>query len=277
MEEMQLVDSSDSRPDEQIEQTTQPFVGRWNHLVSTTNWEKGQIILQWREALVADGADAREYSDDAWSRRVGGITAQHAGRLRRVAQRFGSSYKQFEGLYWSHFQAAIDWDDAEMWLEGAVRNGWSVSAMRSTRWETLGSLPDQEPLDVDIVSGEIDEDFEPAVREDPGQEQAPGEFSEETAGPRHEGPDFGDEDPASMERAAASSDEQLADDAEQEPVEFIQPFADLADLPDDLSEAFDAFKLAILRHKGEGWTQISCDDCLGTLEALKQLALAPSA
>ena len=36
---------------ESLEVATQPFVGRWNRLVSTTNWEKGRIILQWREAL----------------------------------------------------------------------------------------------------------------------------------------------------------------------------------------------------------------------------------
>ena len=30
---------------------TQQYVGRWNQLVSTTNWEKGRIIIQWRDAL----------------------------------------------------------------------------------------------------------------------------------------------------------------------------------------------------------------------------------
>ncbi len=33
-----------------------PFVGRWNQLVSNTNWEKGRIIYQWREALRESGA-----------------------------------------------------------------------------------------------------------------------------------------------------------------------------------------------------------------------------
>ena len=27
------------------------YVGRWNRLVSTTNWEKGRIVSEWREAL----------------------------------------------------------------------------------------------------------------------------------------------------------------------------------------------------------------------------------
>ena len=39
-----------------VETTSREYLGRWNHLVSTTNWEKGHIICQWREALVAAGA-----------------------------------------------------------------------------------------------------------------------------------------------------------------------------------------------------------------------------
>ena len=107
-----------------------PFLGRWHRLISTTNWEKGQIICQWREALMTSGAAVTEYSDEAWAGLVGGVTSQHVGRLRRVYQRFGDVASQYEGLYWSHFQASIDWDDAEMWLEGSIQNKWSVSQMR---------------------------------------------------------------------------------------------------------------------------------------------------
>ena len=44
----------------------------------------------------------------------------------------------------------------------------------------------------------------------------------------------------------------------------------------DLAEAFEAFKLAVLRHKADHWRQISCEDLLASLDALKELALAPS-
>lgn len=57
----------------------QPFVGQWNGLVSTTNWEKGRIISQWRAALIEAGAPSTEYSDEAWASRVGGVTAPHVG------------------------------------------------------------------------------------------------------------------------------------------------------------------------------------------------------
>ena len=63
---------------------SQPYVGQWSRLVSTTNWEKGRIIVEWREALVSQGLPVAEYSDEAWGRLVGGVTGQHVGRLRRI-------------------------------------------------------------------------------------------------------------------------------------------------------------------------------------------------
>ena len=134
------------------------YVGRWNVLVSTTNWEKGRIICQWRAALQEADAPAAAYTDDAWSRQVGNVTPQHVGRLRRVFERFGQVYEQYDGLYWSHFQMAVEWPDAEMYLEGAVQNGGSVSQMRHQRWEALGGAAELEPCDADVVSDELDED-----------------------------------------------------------------------------------------------------------------------
>src|SRR5687768_3522933 len=131
---------SDLPLSEPLVAASQPYLGRWNKLVSTTNWEKGRIVVEWRQALASQGLPITEFSDDAWSRLAGGVTSQHVGRLRRVYQRFGAVQEQYRGLYWSHFQAAIDYADAEMWLEGAVRSGWSVAEMREKRWETLGKI-----------------------------------------------------------------------------------------------------------------------------------------
>lgn len=259
---------------EQFNETSQPFVGKWNQLVSTTNWEKGRIIFQWRDALVTAEAPATEYSDEAWATRVGGVTGQHVGRLRRVYQRFGTVYDDYEDLFWSHFHAALDWDDAEMWLEGAVQNRWSVSQMRNQRWETLGQPQSMKPDDNDIVTAEKDEDFEPATNETP--EKLLGKLEDIYSGPRHEGPDFGDEDDV----ATASTDEPGAaiySDGEEKSIDFVRPFANISELPEDLAEAFETFKLAILRHKLNEWQEISRDDVLAGLDALKELVVAPSA
>jgi hypothetical protein len=59
-------------------------------------------------------------------------------------------------------------------------------------------------------------------------------------------------------------------------VELVRPFESLPDLPDDLAEAFDAMKLAILHHKRDEWSKIAESDVLRTLDALKALVTAPS-
>lgn len=276
--------SSDFNQQLPIDQS-KPFIGQWNRLVSTTNWEKGEIIIQWRESLESDSdEDSGKYSDDAWSRMVGDVTAQHVGRLRRTYSRFSKSYSQYEGLYWSHFYAALEWDDAEMWLEGAVQNRWSVSRMRRQRWETLGKIPENEPRVADVVVSELDEGFQPLqfdrqIRADdqPGLQGPPSEDivdrTEFTSGPRPDGPDFGDE-PASASASPidASDADMLSASAAIEPERL---FENLHDLPEDVGEAAESMKLAILRHKMSEWEEIPKSQMLQLLDALKQLIHSP--
>jgi len=263
-------------PQQIVEEASEPFVGRWNQLVSTTNWEKGRIISQWRDELAAADSPPTEYSDEAWGRLVGGVTGQHVGRLRRVYQRFGEVYETYDGLYWSHFHAALDWDDAEMWLEGAVQSHWSVSQMRKTRWETLDDQT-PEPTEAEVVAGELDEDFEPALNSDPLANSISGVVKEVVGGPETKSKKKSDEGLESRKEKSNSSGASIyASDRVDETVPFVRPFENLAELPDDLADAFESFKLAILRHKADDWQQISRDDVLGSLDALKELALAPS-
>jgi hypothetical protein len=262
----------------QLTQASQPYIGEWNQLVSTTNWEKGRIIAAWRGSLIDAEASPAEYADEAWGRLVGGVTGQHVGRLRRVYQRFGQVYTQYRSLYWSHFQAAIDWEDAEMWLEGAVQSEWSVSQMRKQRWETLGAVAADEPRAEDAIASELDEDFEPAQEQSPIPTELKAQYGEIPSGPLHEGPDFGEEGqggyaPADDAEASASAGEPL--EAAQA-VDRVRPFEALADLPEEVLEAIERFKLLILKHRREGWQELTQSDMVGALEALKQLALAPA-
>lgn len=250
-----------------VDQTSAEFLGRWNRLVSTTNWEKGRIIFEWRVALLAAGARPTEASDEAWSQRAGNVSSQHVGRLRRVHERYADARDSYQGLFWSHFQAALDWQDAEMWLEGAVQNDWSVAIMRRQRWETLGSLPAEEPTTNDIVSADYDEDVEPSLEGPLTAEDRAERADFETAF------DGGDEQ-------AEAADGPVPFDAEA-PFEAAgsappRNFAHLGQLPDDLAEAFESFKLAIVRHRIDGWRDVPLDDVLAALDALKTLAMSPS-
>lgn len=240
------------------------FIGRWSELISTTNWEKGKIISLWRETLREANAPSSAYSDEAWCRCVGGVTPQHVGRLRRVYDRFSNSYTTFAGLYWSHFLAALDWDDAEMWLEGATQSKWSVSQMRRTRWEAMGGDPASEPKEADIVSSADDEDFTPLADDETSVQDGPRAVSE---GPRPDGPDFGDEDDSAAAPEAFDDASDSADWEETEPVS--SPFASLPSLPVDFAEALEQFKLAIIRHRSSGWAEVSQADVTKALDALQ--------
>ncbi len=262
----QPMDELTAEQSSNLDRHSAPFVGQWNQLISTTNWDKGRIIVDWQESMRSSELPASAYNDQRWCQLVGGATPQHVGRLRRTYVRFGHVYGEYEGLYWSHFYAALDWDDAEMWLEGAVQNGWSVSEMRTNRWETLGKVPKDRPRIDQIVVTELEEE----TRAIGGRVFA--NDREIIEGPILEGPDFGDEDHPTR-RGNRQTTEAL--DAELKPRgPKLKPFESFTDLPDDVSAAACSFKIAIIRHKADRWSEISLDDLLGLLEALKQLAKA---
>lgn len=259
-----------------VEETCSEYLRSWNHLISTTNWEKGRIIHEWREALIAVGAGQVSYADEAWSRRVGNVTPQHVGRLRRVYFRFFDDYQKYTGLFWSHFQAALDWDDAEMWLEGAVQNGWSVASMRNQRWEALGAPDEQRPRDEDIIVAELDEDApkpdEPIVDSLDGKTSMVQEADSEEWEPSDDMPP---EDNCGTAADALPAESAESADTVATATEPGRPFEDVPELPDDLTEAVESMKICIIRHRAAGWRDAYCDDVLAALNALRQLALAP--
>jgi hypothetical protein len=259
------------------------FVGQWNRLVSTTNWEKGRIICEWREALIADGAAVTEYSDEAWSQLVGRVTSQHVGRLRRVFQRFGDAFDQYQGLFWSHFQAAIDWEDAEMWLEGAIHNGWSVSQMRGQRWETVGKPGETMPTDEEEAAGD-DEDA-PWLGEDESEmasreeaitgESAEVKSVEGTAKRTKEESDEEEGEEAESEGGESSSSSYDDESPKSQKKERTRLSVEVGDLPDDIADAFEQFKLAIITQRRLEWAETTPDSVIECLDALRELTLAP--
>jgi hypothetical protein len=274
------MDSEITTFDGQMDITSQRFLGQWHRLISTTNWDKGRVILDWRQAMLDLNTPAREYSDEAWSQQVENVSPQHVGRLRRVYERFSGVRDNYEGLYWSHFQAALDWDDAEMWLEGAVQSQWSVSRMRRQRWETLGRVASEEPRAEDVVEAELDEDFSESDEaagphsvdqnvstvQDPGSDLPTDEDNSAEDGSTSDSSDDGD-----YGRDASASDEASSMESAA-----VRPFEDLPDLPDDLADALETFKLVILRHKMSGWEEVSQLDMISCLRSLEQLAVAPA-
>jgi hypothetical protein len=283
-----LNDADASFDTELLQATSAPFVGAWQALVSQTNWEKGKIILDWREALVAADAPVNTYSDETWATLVEhSVTGQHVGRLRRVYQQFGVVQSDYANLSWTHFQIAMDWSDAEMWLEGAVQEKWSVSSMCENRWEATGGAASDKPQESDIIYAELDEDtitpFQPATEQGsstyaPGDSTIRGSYDQASGTQGFDGPDFGD---ASYQRSsgavpAANALSDSLDGAprvvtDEESAVTVQPFKDLADLPNDLQDALDNLKIALLQHKANHWESVNEETVIGHLNGLIQM------
>ena len=264
-----------------IDQLSEPIVGKWNVLVSHTNWEKGLLILHWRNELIVAGLPNTVYSDEAWARRVGNVTAQHVGRLRRVTERFGEENKNFSGLYWSHFYAALEWDDAELWLEGAVQNDWSVAQMRMQRWEAIGGTTEQKPREGDVFVTEMEMD-ENAYYRVP-QDRIEGRNAEIGAVDTIEGfeassitapvsvmePPKKKEQPKKNRAKPTESESGIPATGE-----ILMSLKQVAEFPADLAEPLELLKVAILNHKLAGWKSISAEQVRRSLENLKMLAVA---
>lgn len=278
--------SKSSTPSDPVDANTAPrvaddvaarFVGRWNKLVSTTNWEKGRIICEWREALLVAGQPVTDYSDEAWAQLVGHVTSQHVGRLRRVYQRFEADYRDYQGLFWSHFQAALDWPDAEMWLEGALRDDWSVSQMRGQRWEALGT-----PKEEQTEQATLDAAAEAETLDEDGAE--PISVAHPTENSKQPGPEPNSNSTPSTQNVQSNpeGEDQTTDESQMQssgklsvqatPRQRLGVVCD--DLPDDIAEAFEQFKLAIIAQRREGWQSISRVGIIECLDALKELVEA---
>lgn len=60
----------------------------------------------------------------------------------------------------------------------------------------------------------------------------------------------------------------LRQTAQRDLFELNRPFIDLAALPTDVFEAHEEFKLAIIRHRCGGWTEITRGDLVEALRSL---------
>jgi hypothetical protein len=263
-----------------IDQLSEPIVGKWNVLVSQTNWEKGTLILHWRNELIAAGLPNTVYSDEAWAKRVGHVSTSHVGRLRRTAERFGEANRNFSGLYWSHFYAALDWDDAEIWLEGAVQNDWSVAQMRMQRWEAIGASDEHKPREEDVFVGEIDEDVYSRQSDriegrnvEIGAVDALGEPAASPIAVSVAEPPKRKEQPRKDKAKPPLDKHSESESGVPTSGELLMSLKGIAQFPADLAESLELLKVAILNHKLAGWKSVSADRVCQSLETLKMLTV----
>lgn len=273
-----------------IDEIASEFIGFWNRLVSQTNWEKGKVIHTWRTRLLDAGLPRSVYSDESIARRIGNVSSQHVGRLRRVFERFGNGpafrdAERFAGLYWSHYQAALDWDDAEEWLEKAASETLSVALMRIARWEKYGAPPERKPKESEIVDAEPDEDVNPMNDSDADiidvgsfgdsdGESKKNNQKKKSKEDEDESFDYSDDPEIQSELNRLRGDDEIWKPSERTTGEILKAMTDLPELPADLAGPIEALKTALLDHKLADWSEAAREDVLKWLGALRAVVLA---
>ena len=259
---MELQISSGQKDDQiKVIALSEQFLHQWNQLVSTTNWEKGKIICQWRDTLQAEGFSPHHFSDEAWSRHIGNVTPQHAGRLRKVFIRFGSVWQDYPGLYWSHFYAALDWEDSELWLEGAIQNRWSITQMRSARSKAQEEVKHTTAQVDDIRLQDIQEDIVLGI-----------DASSRVASSRNKN-NSTTEMPQLEDSVAFSRSKLNTETASPDPLS--EQMLGESTWPKDLQKVFRRLEKILLKHKESTWKEVNRESVLMKFDQLKQQIQQP--
>lgn len=124
-------------------ETEEQLISRAQVALSSCNWTIGECAALWTKRY------AKGRTDAAFGEMVG-ISADQAYQRRRVWETFGDVREQYGKLKWSHFYAAVTWDDAAACLGWAEDMEATVAEMRAWRRAQHGedlSLAADAPLE----------------------------------------------------------------------------------------------------------------------------------
>lgn len=94
--------------------------------ISHTNWAVGECAAVWTKRYSRGRTDA-DFAD------LVGLSTDQVYQRRRVWQAFGDVYRNYPDLRWSHFAAAVDWDNWHECLQWAQDIRATVAEMRAWR------------------------------------------------------------------------------------------------------------------------------------------------
>lgn len=126
------------------------LIQRVKESISRNNWTIGECASQWTARY------AKGRTDDDFGAAVG-MTGDQVYQRRRVHDRFRGVSDTYRNLSWSHFYAALTWDDAEACLDWACENYATVSEMKAWRTAQTGETDTYRNLDQPSGSGQSGE------------------------------------------------------------------------------------------------------------------------
>lgn len=108
------------------EDTEAALIARAVTALSHCNWEVGECAALWTKRF------ARGRTDADFAALVG-LSSDQVYQRRRVWETFGDVANNYPQLKWSHFYAALNWDDASECLQWAQDVQAGVAEMRAWR------------------------------------------------------------------------------------------------------------------------------------------------
>jgi hypothetical protein len=130
-----------ARPSLVVTESEQELVTQAQLAVSQCNWVVGECAAKWTHKY------AKGRTDADFAGKVG-LSADEVFQRRRVCEKFGDIHHKYPALKWSHFYAALNWDDAADCFSWTLENEATVAEMKAWRRAIRGEdLSVEQPVD----------------------------------------------------------------------------------------------------------------------------------
>jgi len=110
----------------EVKETEDQLIQRAQQALSRCNWEIGECAAAWTKRF------ARGRSDADFGALIG-LSGDQVYQRRRVWETFSDVYDRYSELKWSHFYAALNWDDSAECLQWAHDMSSTVAEMKAWR------------------------------------------------------------------------------------------------------------------------------------------------
>ncbi|MBX3444890.1 MAG: hypothetical protein KF774_20990 [Planctomyces sp.] len=168
------------------------LVSRAQQALSQCSWTVGECAALWTKRY------ARGRTDGDFGAQIG-LTSDQVYQRRRVWEAFSDVRERYEHLKWSHFYAALSWDDAAECLQWANDMQATIAEMKAWRRAQRGE-------DLQEPAADEQPPFDPLVEfmsAEPALVRAPGTDGGDPRAARERGADEGDRERAVTATAVA--------------------------------------------------------------------------
>ena len=123
-------------------ETEEALIQRAQDALNQCNWVIGECAATWTEKY------AKGRTDADFGARIG-LSGDQIYQRRRVWETFSDVYEEYPKLKWSHFYAALNWDDSAECLQWADEMQATIAEMkawrRAQRGEDLTEQAEEDP------------------------------------------------------------------------------------------------------------------------------------